>query len=324
MKTKELRVSKSKSGYSRQSKRLLLVYRQEDGRYSEPRPFTKDQVVAVARELKLKRRVLKMTPPIDQLAAKFMLKQAQKLGWVPPQGEAREPGAESTQKIPDSLRRCPKYFPPVLIDQDPNPEPETLEEIAFVLSGIDPLNREQGQPLRKWLSEPSSRIPTSLYLLQDHLHVLNFPAELEDADFKSRWSEVKTRLSGQASTDNLKLLRVFEKFGQGPIAEELRNPKQKSFFDDIEKHALEILYRLFRRVHRRIEGHYAQQEECKSTPWWTMKFNLFHTGQTAGDTLPSLVEEAVLDMVLKYVRDCHTLGRILRSPILHRSASSDR
>ncbi|MDX1928325.1 MAG: hypothetical protein SFV81_17490 [Pirellulaceae bacterium] len=352
----EARVSTSKSGFT--DKEFVLVFKQEDGTYSSPTRIPKEVALSIAKDLASKGE-LAARYGINEAVAKFIMAKAIRKGLVSratksveeldlsdiatdsierPEFERSEferpefdrPDTDSSVTAvrsgqvqsadqPKAVERQPKYFPVIDPYLPPELPRDTIETIAFVLSGVDPEQRRDPRVvqgtlnLRQLIQMSIARISPGLLMQEDHWYVLTHLHTLKRDAFKLAWEEAQTQATGQANTNVVKVMTKLDKFRIDSTAKCLDDPTNKSFFLEVQEKSVELLSRNFRRIRRKIESVYEQSAPPPPKKNW---LDSLFKRKSADKTVTSPVQAEVQSLVIEYLNQSIKIGRILRSDVL--------
>ena len=338
----EARVSTSKSGFT--DKAFVLVFKNDDGKYSLPREIPLDVAISIAKDFASNAETAAKYA-ISKPVAKFILAKAVRRGLISkpdksvndldlseiatdsiehsgiesPHAVAPAKPAPPTRQPKLAIERQPKYFPTIDPYLKPDFEIKTIEIIAFVLSGVDP-DQLQDQRivqrtmnLRQLIQMSAARISPSLLMQDDHWYVLAHLHALDRDGFKSAWEDAQTQATGQANTDVVKVMTKLDKFRIDPTAKCLDDPTNKSFFLEVQDKSVELLSRNFRRIRRKIESVYEQSAPAPAKKNW---FDRLFKRKLTDQAMASAVQSEVSDLVVEYLNQAIKIGRILRSDVL--------
>ncbi len=338
------RISKSRSGFDKEGRAFVIVYKTAEGQYEAPIKLASEQALAIAKTYAVTKSVPNGSP-VDASVARHILRQAIARGLID-QTSAKpsktafgmpadwssidEPSVDQEtieqEEITDSPPANdiqPKYLP--AIDNANNVSgalaEETIDILAFVLSGIDPSLRTDAQTLKANLrlkdlaSTPSSRVPADLILQEEHRFVLQHLQRLSVSEFRQLWDEAKTPKKGQLGTEIQRIATKFEKSKIDEAGKFLKDPTNKELFQEFRTHAVEILVRALQRARRRIHAFHEQPEAKPTNSNWLVKLKLRRPPPNIQPTTVVVADE-VRQLVREYVDDCLKLARILRSEIL--------
>ena len=337
----EQRVSTSKSGFT--DKDFVLVFKNGDGRYSSPRKIPRNIALEIAKDLASNSDAAEKYG-INRSVAKFILAKARRKGLISSSDKAVDKADDNfdlvdiaTDSIEKSdafasaetsapsasskiaIERHPKYFPKIDAYAKPNLATETIEVIAFVLSGVDPDQVQDPRivqrtlTLRQLIQLSAARVSPGLLMQDDHWYVLAHLHSIDRDAFKLAWEEAQSQASGQANTDVVKLMTKLDKFKIDAAANCLDDAANKSFFLDVQDKSIELLSRIFRRIRRKIESvHENPVPEPPKKSWLNSLIRPKATDQPHA----SPIQTEVTNLVTEYLKQSIKIGRILRSDVL--------
>ncbi len=321
---------------------FVLVLKTADGRYSQPKKIPREDAIAIARDFEGNPELAKKFG-VTSNVADFIRVNAIRRGLIDlassgdqPPSAVTKPKSADVSSSGDSPREAehlspegsgrsllseclePKYFPEIDAYLQPALVDETIEVIAFILSGVDPaMQREfRSNPstnLRHFLHSATARVSPGLLMQDDHRYVLTHLHHLDRSSFKLAWEEGQALATGQANTDVVKLVSLLDRFQITENASSLKDNTNKNFFLAVQEKSIELLSRTFRRIRRKIESVHEQPFEAPPKSNWLNA--LFKRGAKE-PIVQSPVQAEVLVLTREYLLQAIKIGRILRSEVL--------
>ncbi len=338
--TTSTQISKSKSGFS--DSMFVLVLKTADGRYSHPKKIPREDAIEIARDFEANPELAEKYG-LTSNVADFIRVNAIRRGLIDLSGSVDQPPSAVTKpksadvsSSSDSPRETehlssggsgrsllseylkPKYFPEIDAYFQPIPADETIEVIAFILSGVDPAMQREFRSnlllnLRHFLHSATARVSPGLLMQDDHWYVLTHLHHLDRSSFKLAWEEGQSLATGQANTDVVKLVSLLDRFQITENASSLKDNTNKNFFVAVQEKSIELLSRSFRRIRRKIESVHEQPFEAPPRNNW---LNAMFKRGAKERIAQSPVQAEVLVLAREYLLQAIKIGRILRSEVL--------
>ncbi|MEL6104873.1 MAG: hypothetical protein AAFU85_02500 [Planctomycetota bacterium] len=308
-----IQVNEAKSGINGEED-FVVVYTLEDGRDTRPVTLDRRDAIDVALRFRAERkgdRELK----INAAAAQFILGQIESAGWL-------EDAASEDETDDDGLL-APRYLPKIDPSVDPDVDEDRFADLVFVLAGVNPNMRTDpdainaGSSLYDQFRETASRIPASDTMLKDHWYVISHLHDAGIDEFKKHWDVAKEHLGSHGATDFARLGRLLAEV-QLDDRTMLDDPEHSSVLFEIRNGAVDLLYRQFRTVRRKLDEIHASAD-AKPKP--KRKSLLGRLRKQESETSLFISEEAI-KVTRRYLEVVVKLGRILRSDVLQRTTTN--
>ena len=320
----KVRVSKSKSGFSKDNLQFRLVYKSGDGKYFKPIVLERSDALKIATHYQAN----KTGDPergISHKAAKLIMTRALELGLLgngsteslstivdrPTEESEQEtlPGFEPEENPPPLV---PVYFPEIHFDQPFQFTEDQLADLTFIFCEVDPAQRQTSiLPLKEMIDQHHCRIATETALERDHQYLIPGMHDFELKQFRESWVAFKrVQLTGQPETDMRKLMQNIDRFKVDDKGKRLQDPQHHNFLANVRDQAVPILYRTFRRHKLKVQAELERKEEAKVG-------SLFErlTKRISGKEEPKIAEP-LAEISTRYFEQVGKLGRMLRSPLL--------
>ncbi|TWU04704.1 hypothetical protein [Stieleria varia] len=337
--TTSMQVSKSKSGITRDGTRFVVVYKLQDGGYSEPIKLRIDDAIGIAKRFRDHRKGDR-SRSISASAAKYVYKKISEKGLLTDEVSANSedpaplpshdtPDAKSNLKSDSML--APVYLPYLEVNREPQVSDEMVDQLAFLLSGIDPAARNDpkfarsGVTMRDLIQQTEVRVSTSRLLYTDHRYVLIHLRNLDDDAFRAKWNEAKEQPGGQDATDLIKLTRRLEKLDLENASEIAKNSEEAELILQIQSRAVDLLVRRYRRTQRKLDEINRSDSkpavDTRSQGGWLSRLNFFNKKESEVHNKPVPVDEAAHMAARAYLDHCVQLGRVLRTDVAKRAVA---
>ena len=234
-----------------------------------------------------------------------------------------------------------KYFPFLHPNQPAKIDQALIDDLAFVLSGVDPAKRvdpntaDTGVTLADLHRAPASRISPTKSLMEDHWYILAQLHALEPQEFRDLWSNA-TQRGGQEATDLIKVSRRLHKFKLDDFGKSLAHPDNETLQIEFFEHSMSLLQRQYRSARRKIEDLLQQDPGSKANPksrsstaktkggWFGFGGKNKSKKKTGGsaEEIVVPVSDEVREIVQRYLEVGVKLGRILRGNVVQRRKAS--
>ena len=332
-----IRVSKSKSGLTRDGRSFVLVYRQADGTYTHPIKLPVNEAIKIALGY-AENQADHTARGVTQKAAEFIRAKVTAEGLLDSQptlltkvrsGDSAEEIASARSSRRAKKGFAPKYLPSLDAYREAEVSDDMVEILAFVLSGIRPAARDdetlagKGATVRDLLQKHNLRAAPSSLLYADHRYVLYNSRRLSEDEFLSRWEEAKQLSAGQESTDLIKLGRRFDSLKIGPDGESLRRKDNAELIAELQSHATALLVRQYRSTRRKVDdingATHAPDHDTNTHDSWFSRLGFGSKKAAVSEKTRIEVEKKLLAATKSYLHFCIRLGRLLRSDTAKRA-----
>jgi hypothetical protein len=212
----------------------------------------------------------------------------------------------------------PKYLPVFVHGEEPIICEETIETLAFILSGIDPAERHAQTnsrcSFREFVADLSvKRISTSSVMRQDYEYVLSPHFDFNQVDFEDIWLDAKQVPSGQEGTEFLKLFKRIRGLKVNEDFDDLSSRNQ-GLKEQVRKCSHRLLHRIHRTAIRQIAESLETPRKPPSRPWST--WLLGRIGLSKSHPVLTLnIDEDIRKCVVRYAEDVIKIGCLLRSRV---------
>ncbi|OYP37002.1 hypothetical protein [Rhodopirellula sp. MGV] len=341
--TEPMRVSKSRSKIYRDG-RCVIVYRMDEGHYSEPVTLSRQEAIEVASEFRKNTCALPQRN-INLAAANFVFNAVQQLGWLEGTGHDSSAGdltqatsesdvadeedtvvtadAESPDDAPQQLTQelpTRKYFPFIAAAIRPSIDSDRIGDLAFVLSGVAPARRVDPQSKRSDLTisdfvrQANHRISPTQELMRDHHYALSQYHHLDLNGFRARWTSVNEKLGKQEATDLLKLVRKLRKLEIGDDGAAFKDVQLQPLLESIYDKSIELMHHQFRTARRKLEEAHTTVVK-KPAPNAIQQFLQRFQRGTAKSSTPKPIELSEIEQQITrdYLDVAIKLGQIVRA-----------
>ncbi len=210
-----------------------------------------------------------------------------------------------------------RFLPRLDARRPPKITDDLLDDLAFVLSGVDPKKRQDitiiasGWGLKDLVLDSKSNYSSGSNLLSDHQYVLVNYHQIDASSFAEKWTLAQERMRGQRAADLVKLVHGLERFEIDPDGNALTDSKNFHQIEIFTSHSMEILARQYRSSRRKISD-LNRPKDKRRTPErhpavWLKRLGL------AGNQSRFEVDTEVRKVTRRYLDLCVKLGRLLRS-----------
>ncbi len=213
----------------------------------------------------------------------------------------------------------PQFLPRLVDEKEPIIAGDLIETLAFVLSGIDPVERNNDAyanlDLRQLVADPSvKRIGPNSAMRQDYQFILHPKFDFTKTDFEEIWQDAKDIPSGQEATEFLKLAKQLHRLEMDSDGTELRSSKNSEVIQQIRENAHRLLHRIHRTAVRHIEEKLKTPMRAPSRPWYFPILSRLGLGKSAPPASVH-IDADIRDEISKYLDDIIKLGRVLRANV---------
>ena len=226
--------------------------------------------------------------------------------------------AEQSTSIHRARGATRKHFPFLAATQQPKIEDAAIEDIAFVLHGVNPAKRidpaivKQFKSVKELRGKADCRIDPVSELLEDHRYVLQDLHQLPTPELRTRWLTAM-EISDEKTVNGLaKLWGNIEKLSLDPVPAALSSPQGQAFMKAVRHHALSLLATRFQAARHQIETHQQGGDQPKSGLWSRIRGKSASKARTPSNTVPVSDEER--EIAAQYLHSACRLGRLLRIP----------
>lgn len=211
----------------------------------------------------------------------------------------------------------PQYLPKLVDEKAPVIIDGVLETLAFVLSGIDPIEQSNTtrtqMDLRQVVIDPSvRRVGPSVALRQDYQFILNPLFDFTKTDFDELWQDAKEIPFGQEATEFLKLAKQLRRLDIDSDGTELSSSKNSMVVQQIRENSHRLLHKIHRTAVRHIEEKLKTPTPVPTPPWYVSALNRMGFGKGISHATVYISAE-IQSEVSRYLEDTMKLGRVLRA-----------
>ena len=236
-----------------------------------------------------------------------------------PTEPSAEPAPEPTEPAPPIHRAggtTHKHFPFLAATQKPKIEAGAIEDIAFVLLGVNPAKRidpstvKQFKSAKELRAKADCRVDPVSELLEDHRYVLPHLHQLPTPELRTRWLAAM-EISDEKTVNGLaKLWGNVEKLSLDPIPTALSSPQGQAFLKAVHHHALSLLATRFQAARQAMESLQQAGDQPKPGLWSRLTGKSGSPSSSASNTVPVSDEERKI--AGQYLDSACRLGRLLR------------
>ena len=300
-----MRASRSKSGFTKDQRQFVLVYKQDNGKFGDSLTFSRDEVLAIARGFEDRQSGIE-EKGVTKNAAKLIHRMCRENGLLGQESARTEGGQQESSLV--GVKAEPEYFPKLKSKQAFSDD--VVVDVAFLLSGVDPgVRMRTNTPLRQLARGQSGRVPASVHLLGDHRYLLpQFHGQSLDA-FHRSWDAATSRLNQQLTSDTWQLVQNLHEFDERTLAATQVDAATEKLLATFKERSIDLLAGLFQRAQLKISSVHAQPVKEETANWPSLLGKWFRRRPEAPQ---ETVDPEARDVAKEYLTRSFKLARLIR------------